>query len=58
MFNDLILSASAIAILSRLQIGQLSAFFGIELLTLYSTCHLISAKLMLFKMANLDRVVV
>ena len=52
MFYDLILSASAMTILSRLQTEQLSAFLGTELLILCSNCHLNSENSILFNIAN------
>ena len=48
-------SASAIAILSKLQMEQLFVFLGVRQLVLNSISHLISEKLMLFVAVNLAR---
>ena len=57
LLHDCSLSASAMAILSRLKIEQLSIFLGTELLILNNICHSISDNSILFEVVNLARAV-
>ena len=51
-------SASAMAILSKQQVRQLSVSLETKQLVLNNTCHLISVNSMLFDVVNLARAVV